>query len=463
MTPPSDSSSVEPASDDEIDRLSRMARELASGAKADPRAPARWTRFLAQRARLARRGRRRAIALASLTVLLAGFAGGRLWRARNVDVAYHVEGQASIGEGGYVHDVGRAGARLQVSEGTVVELAAGARAGVVSRDPRGARLRLEDGRAHFEVVHRARARWSVDAGPFAIQVTGTSFDVRWAGAAEKLEIALARGSVIVRGPLTGTAVTLRPGQRLVASLRQQTLRVEEAGASNASERDDDERPARGERVGRDAEPSGSEAALAENGSAPPPAPSVSSSSSSSSSSPPSRGADSVGAHPQREQWPQMPNAASRIDSTSWPRRVASGDFLGVLSEAERRGIEDCVGSCSLEALAALADAARYGGRGDLAHRVLLATRERFPGTPPARAAAFLLGRMADGANAVRWYDRYLAESPNGVYAAEALGRKMMAIVRLGDRPRARRVAAEYQSRFPAGPWLPQAMALLQEP
>ena len=40
---------------------------------------------------------------------------------------------------------------------------------------------------------------------------------------------------------------------------------------------------------------------------------------------------------------------------------------------------------------------------------------------------------------------------------------MMAIVRLGDRPRARRIAAEYRSRFPAGAWLPQAMALLQEP
>ena len=102
-------------------------------------------------------------------------------------------------------------------------------------------------------------RWSVDAGPFAIQVTGTSFDVRWTGAAETLEIALARGSVIVRGPLTGTAITLRPGQRLVASLRQQTLRVEDAGALDAAERDDDERPARGEHVDREVEPSGAEA------------------------------------------------------------------------------------------------------------------------------------------------------------------------------------------------------------
>jgi hypothetical protein len=387
-------------------------------------------------------------------ILVVGLAGGRVWRTRNADVAYHVEGQASIGEGEYLHHVGGAGARLQFSEGTVVELAVGARAWVVSRDRHGARLRLEEGRAHFEIVHREQARWSVDAGPFAIQVTGTSFDVRWTGAAERLEIGLARGSVVVRGPLTGSALTLRPGQRLIASLRQQTLRVDDAGAIDAAEHDDRNALPPGERADRGVVPSGSEPALTEKGAA--------SALSPVESSPP-RAAPATRPHPLRERLLQLPNAASAMDSTTWPRRVASGDFLGVLSEAERRGIEDCIASCSLEALVALADAARYGGRRDLARRFLLATRERFPGTPPARSAAFLIGRMADGANAVTWYNRYLAESPDGVYAAEALGRKMLALERLGDRGRARRIAAEYRSRFPAGAYLPQATALLQEP
>jgi ferric-dicitrate binding protein FerR (iron transport regulator) len=460
MSTPSESSSGEPASDDEIERLSVLARDLAAGANTDPRAPSRWTRLLDHRSRLARRARRRRLALASVTVLLIGLAGARLWTGRNVDVAYQLEGQASIVEGGYVHDVGGSGARLRFSEGTVVELAAGARAWVVSRDSQGARLRIEDGRAHFEVVHHEQARWSVDAGPFTIQVTGTSFDVRWTGAAEKLEISLARGSVIVRGPLTGAGVTLRPGQRLVAFLGQQTMRVEDASTFDASGRGGEDRLAHRERARGAVGPAGADAALTENGSAVRPAPAAPPSPSPLA---PARGTGAARSHPSRERAVQPESVALAVDRTSWPRRVADGDFLDVLAEAERRGVEDCIASCSVEALAALADAARYGGRRDLARRLLLASRDRFPGTAPARAAAFLLGRMADGAVAIDWYDRYLAESPEGVYAAEALGRKMMAIDRLGDRPRARRIAAEYRSRFPAGAYLPQATALLQHP
>src|SRR5581483_10144185 len=125
MSTPSDTSTVGAANEDGIDRLSRMAGEAAADAAADPCGPSRWMRLVDRRARLARRERRRMIALGSVIVLLLGLAGERLWRARTVDVAYQVEGQAAIGEGGYVHDVGGAGARLQFSEGTVVELASG--------------------------------------------------------------------------------------------------------------------------------------------------------------------------------------------------------------------------------------------------------------------------------------------------------------------------------------------------
>ena len=436
MSTSSGSSPIGPANDDEIDCLSHMARRWTPDADADPRAPARWSRLLDERARRARRARRRAVVLTSVVLVLAGLAGGGVWRGRKTDVTYFVAGAASVVEGGYVHDVGAAGARLQFSDGTAIDLAAGARAWLVSRDARGARLRIEEGRAHFEVVHRAQARWSVDAGPFAIEVTGTSFDVRWAGAAEELDVALARGSVIVRGPLAGAGIVLRPGQRLVALLRQQTVRVEDPEAPPG-------------RIAPDAP-----AARATPVAPPPPSP---------SSEP--RAASVAPPRPRvsRDKPQAPPVAAPTIDPASWSRRVAAGEFLDVLAEAERGGIDGCLASCPVEALAALADAARYGGRPALARRVLLATRDRFPGSVPARAAAFLLGRMADGAAAVEWYDRYLAESPEGVYAAEALGRKMMAIERLGDRSSARRIAAEYRSRFPAGAYLPQATALLQHP
>ena len=89
-------------------------------------------------------------------------------------------------------------------------------------------------------------------------------------------------------------------------------------------------------------------------------------------------------------------------------------------------------SSSSDDLAALADAARYRRRDDSARRALEAQRRRFHGSPRAADAAFFLGRLDenDGAgliHALRWYDRYLDEAPTGSYAAEALGRKMVAM------------------------------------
>ncbi len=121
---------------------------------------------------------------------------------------------------------------------------------------------------------------------------------------------------------------------------------------------------------------------------------------------------------------------------------------------------------SLADLAALADAARYAGRSDLARRALLAERARFPGSAEARAAAFLLGRIADDgastAAAVRWYDDYLTEAPHGAFAAEALGRKLVALRRAGD-PAARPTAAEYLRRYPDGPHAAAARELAADP
>jgi TolA-binding protein len=148
--------------------------------------------------------------------------------------------------------------------------------------------------------------------------------------------------------------------------------------------------------------------------------------------------------------------------------VASGDFRGVLRAAERYGVDACVAACDRAALAALADAARYAGNTELARRALLAERDRFPGSGRAQAAAFLLGRIADQAGrspreALGWYQRYLDEAPDGAYAAEALGRKMLAVDRLGEHAEARRIAADYVRRFPSGSYGPQATMLLEAP
>ncbi len=151
---------------------------------------------------------------------------------------------------------------------------------------------------------------------------------------------------------------------------------------------------------------------------------------------------------------------------TYRERVARGDFAGVIADAESRGVDVALAASPLSELAALADAARYAQKNDLARRALLAERERFGGSSEARSAAFLLGRLAEPSSpaaAIDWYDRYLAESPGGPLAAEALGRKMLMTQRSGGDAAARPIAEDYLRRYPDGAVAKTARAILGEP
>jgi hypothetical protein len=159
----------------------------------------------------------------------------------------------------------------------------------------------------------------------------------------------------------------------------------------------------------------------------------------------------------------VPIVRAGAAALSWTKRVAAGDFDGVLDEAELRGLDAVLQHAAADDVVALADAARYRGRQPLAKRALEVLRIRFGSSPAAHAAAFLLGRMAeagDPGGAIGWYDRYLAESPAGNYSAEALGRKMQLLHRAGGRGQARAVAQQYLRRFPQGPYVALAREIL---
>jgi hypothetical protein len=123
-------------------------------------------------------------------------------------------------------------------------------------------------------------------------------------------------------------------------------------------------------------------------------------------------------------------------------------FTDGMQVAERRGLDATLASAPLADLAALSDSARYARRTALAKRVLMAERKRFPASGVARDAAFFLGRIAEdeGSGALEWYDRYLAESPRGTYASQALGRKMMIVYQARGAVGARVIAADYLER-----------------
>ncbi len=371
-------------------------------------------------------GRRRAPARARSAIVLACAAaatGAVLFFVRAhppAAIAWHVE-NGPVGSQGYVSIPPTASsARLVFDDGSNVALLPGSRGRVARTTPLGAEVVLEQGQAQVQVVHRDRTSWLVDAGPFTVRVKGTDFTVAWAADAETLDVWMKSGAVVVKGPVLGDAQPLSAGQHLRARLREATVQIDSAPP-----------PSETPRAGA------LEAIPAESMSAAQPAEGVPSSS--------------------------LPTTAN-APPPSWSKLVSAGDFARVLRDAEAEGVTRVISTRSLADLRALGDAARYQGNAAVARAAFRAIRSRFPSSSDARTAAFLLGRLAEEQDlatddALRWYDKYLAEAPGGEFAGNALGRKMILVSKLQGREAARPLADRYLQRFPSGPYAAAARDL----
>jgi ferric-dicitrate binding protein FerR (iron transport regulator) len=312
-------------------------------------------------------------------------------------------------------------ARFVFDDGSNVALLPGSRGRVAETTPTGAKVVLEQGQAHVHVVHRDRTSWLVDAGPFDVRVTGTDFVVAWAADAETLDVWMNTGGVLVKGPVVRDAQPLSAGQHLRARIREATVQIDEMPAPDA------------------AKSAATEATPASGG-------------------PPVLPVDALATVP--------PQATAGVPAAagSWSKLVASGDFGRVVRDAEAEGVPRVLSARSLADLRALGDAARYQGNAPLARGAFKAIRSRFPSSGEAHTAAFLLGRVAEEQDqaadeALRWYDRYLAEAPGGEFAGWALGRKMILVSKLQGRDAARPIADRYLQRFPSGPYAAAARDL----
>ncbi|HVR20631.1 MAG TPA: tetratricopeptide repeat protein, partial [Polyangiaceae bacterium] len=301
-------------------------------------------------------------------------------------------------------------ARLRFSDDSVVEVAKGSQVRIAETTRRGARVLLERGTASVHVAHRDQTDWTFVAGPCEVLVTGTRFDLKWDPATELFELRLREGSIEVQTPLSPARVVMRAGQELRADLAQR--RMTTSDIETAPPRD---------------------------------APAV------QADAPVPTAVATQAAPVLGDVKPQAPPAGAPI---SWSKLVAEGQFKTVLAQAETRGIGRCVASCSAADLSALADAARYTGRTELAEQSLQALRSRFTGESAARGAAFLLGRLREtrgsSGDAKTWYERYLAESPGGSYASEALAGKMRTVRAVSGPAAAEPVAREYLRLYPKG-------------
>lgn len=100
----------------------------------------------------------------------------------------------------------------------------------------GADVRLEEGDAHLAVAHRPGARWSVHAGPFRIDVTGTRFGVRWSRQLGRFQVTMLEGEVLVAGGALPQSTHLHAGQTLNADLMASSFTIANAQSPPAEVR-----------------------------------------------------------------------------------------------------------------------------------------------------------------------------------------------------------------------------------
>jgi hypothetical protein len=398
----------------------RVADFLSAEVGSPPQSKSDETEFVRRLASL-RRVRRitkrvtAGVAIAA-TVVVVGLVGARLRQTASAPVlSYRVDNQDPP-SGGYILVSQTADSLLSFSDGSKVRMAARARGRVVEVDHRGARFALDAGKVSVDIVQRPRAQWTFEAGPFRVNVHGTSFTVAWNPVEAVFDVHLASGAISVASPVAGPEIHMRAGQSLRVSLRDQTSTLRTASSQDVPPAADDTGPSPSSQLPR----------------------------------------TSLAAPPEPARW----------SSRGWIAALSENRAAEIVADAERRGVKTVLERADSEALWALANAARYAGRYPLAEQALSAQRRRFSSSDRAREAAFLLGRLHDAdregpGTALGWYDRYLAEARDGGDVADALGRKMTLLERWNRNPEAVAVARDYLRRFPRGTYANAARALVR--
>jgi transmembrane sensor len=351
----------------------------------------------------------------ALGVFALGLAvGAPAWQAWSM-LRYEAHGLSSDGNNLIARDTP---ADLAFSDGSRVTVSPHSTLSVDLLGKRAALTRLVDGRLHVAVHHEPDTNYRFLAGPYEVQVVGTEFDLEWHARAEGLTLVMHSGEVRVLGD--GSPRQVQSGQ---------TLRL----------------------------PSNREAPreLVQNVPAPvaPPSSSL------------SVAADLPAAASKSAALPQKPNAVSARADADWNALLNAGQFAAIMRDADARGAERLLDSAPAGDLKVLALAARYTGRRALSLRAWQALRARYAADAQSQGAAFFLGRgyeeQGDTAEAMRWLARYLAESPGGAYASEALGRRLLLLSKSGQKAEALSTARTYLQRYPRGAYAKSAQLVVQ--
>jgi len=340
--------------------------------------------------------------------------GAPAWQAWTM-LRYEAHGLSSEGSNLHARETP---ADLAFSDGSRIVVSPRTTLSVDLLGKRAALTRLIDGHLHVAVHHEPDTKYRFLAGPYEVQVVGTEFDLEWHEGAEGLTLTMQTGEVRVLGDVSPRQV--RGGQ---------TLRL----------------PPK-----RDAAPEPAHVTVA--------APATASAS--------TRAIASVTALNRELQPPARPTGApSRApDSPDWNALLNAGQFAAIMRDADARG-DRLLDTASASDLKVLALAARYTGRRSLSLRAWQSLRARYAAEAQNQGAAFFLGRgyeeQGNVSEAMRWLARYLAESPNGAYASEALGRQLLLLSKNGRNSEAASAARSYLHRYPRGAYAKSAQLILQ--
>ena len=363
------------------------------------------------------------LSLAAVAITTLALAGTAYLRAT---APLRYEARGAVWVGGNLSTEG-APAELEFSDESRISVSPHSTFSVDIVGKHAALTRLAQGQLHVRVHHDPDTNWHFFAGRYEVQVVGTEFDLAWDDKSESLTLRMLSGQVRVLGA-PGPARVVKTGGTLhlpesspLVSTPSASAPVDHAasvvavGSAPQSARAALDRLAPGKLV---------EAPASARGDAP---------------------------------------DAARLD---WNALLKAGQFTTVVQSAESFGIERALQSATADNLKALAQAARYTGHASLSLRAWQALRARFASLPLGAQASFFLGRIyeeqGDTANALRWLGTYVSEAPSGVYASEALGRKLLLLTKISGRPAASSSARDYLRRFPGGAYEKTARAIVED-
>lgn len=341
-------------------------------------------------------------------------------------------------ESGYLSVSPNGTAAVEFSDGSSINAAAGTRLRVEDARRDGARVVIERGVFSAHIRHQHDTSWQFIAGPLDVRVVGTAFTLSWDPAREEMNLTLQEGAVEVKSPLGRGPFFVRKGQHFQALLPSHSITLSDsADTPNAITPANAATATVSEPTATAVEQMTPEETFVE-----------------PESTPMLQGQRTKQALPH-----EAPNASDSASKSApsapetWTSLASRGRFQDVVAAAETKGIDASLHAGSVGDIRALADAARYTGRSDLAEKSLQTLRQRATGSQRS-AAAFLLGRLYESrgqpATAKNWYEAYLREAPSGEYAADALAGAMLATARTIGNASAQPLAMQYLQRYPNG-------------